>query len=199
MVGSCLLSVMDMARDGNSVWINVHSLLIDDENTLHEKWIYGENNFPLSADHMRYFATGSEEFNPIRAHLMVLKDGKLIPSQMANVENAVACQMNDYSPKPMNVRTELFRKAYATKTISWIEENTKYEGCFVEYMQQTSISCGLKCHLDLKCRSYYFEENKQYCIHTQFVDMSLGRTVSSLEATQWNRYTRPMWRMDIRG
>ncbi|OON16919.1 PAN domain protein, partial [Opisthorchis viverrini] len=72
---------------------------------------------------------------------------------------------------------------------NFIQTNPDFYGCYKEITAVSIVECAKKCTLNVACRSLYYGENTQRCVHMMYADALLPATFTSNQ-TGWKRLAK---------
>ncbi|TPP61730.1 hypothetical protein FGIG_03224 [Fasciola gigantica] len=190
MLGEEVFNFLSKNAVTSDLWINLHVLLEQTNKSGLKKWIYGEKNSGATKRGIQD-VTGKQLNRGDRVAIFTTKR-QIARANTINGNYAFACAFSSISSTIPTTRHELFRQQLiGSSKLYAFSDDTK--GCFEKYLYFTKIECALKCHLDMVCRSFYFNTVSPTCIHALYVDSLLTRSHWQTNSKSWQRISRPTW------
>ncbi|KAG5453377.1 hypothetical protein CSKR_109394 [Clonorchis sinensis] len=90
---------------------------------------------------------------------------------------------------PTGAWHQQYRSDFPVPLDSFIQTDQNLFGCYREVNASSIIDCARKCSFDVACRSLYYDENNQRCVHTMYVDALLPSTFTSSQVG-WKRFAK---------
>ncbi|TPP63371.1 hypothetical protein FGIG_05739 [Fasciola gigantica] len=200
MRGRCIGRYLAADTQAEAMWINVHALMHREPTVTDSEWVYGESNEPRSDEDVELYPVHrtSDYTDGYRVTVVDAQNRLIRYTTVSSLADAVACQETESIDSKRKMRKEKFMGVRLKRNETWFAKANFSVGCFKRDWSSTAMNCVLKCHLDLKCRSCYFNQENNACVLTQFVDSLMNKTNGNEVLLAWQRFARPSWKLDNR-
>ncbi|TPP62787.1 hypothetical protein FGIG_01410 [Fasciola gigantica] len=192
MVGQCVDKYLEQNTMLSSTWINLHALHSHTSDASESSWIYGDTGRSRSAPEMIHQQINETE-GDLDGHrvAIITKQNIIVRRGTKSDKHSVLCQIVALPNNHKNRFVEKFVQASLPTGDSWLKEKKWSGGCFSIYVRSTKIMCAMRCHVDLKCRSFYHNFIDDQCITSNYVDSLLGDKYGQKRRLGWIKFPRP--------
>ncbi|THD22861.1 hypothetical protein D915_006619 [Fasciola hepatica] len=192
MIGREYLKLKALKPFTSDIWLNYHALLHQNRPREVKGWIFGDTIDESSDEIFQQYVNIKPYCTTCRLSFYTTKS-VIRTTRAGHDRKTFACGYRLVSKTTSEIIPERFlsdRKRGPNQMSFFDQANN---GCFGESNSVTLIECAMRCHLNVMCRSFYFNTKSAACRYTLFIDSLMSLPDWENNADYWLRFSRPMW------